>query len=224
MSEKLPFDEKITIRHQMNLYIAGKPLDKRSIYDYKCSELNPLYTTQVLDPFIKHMKRDNTKPLVLDLGTGKGEEGTYMDSREIRTIKADISKAGLKDIKNSIQTVAWRLPFHNAFFDGIHSKDMITHIPPEYRPKLFSELNRITKPGGIVLLCFVNESENGNNQFQTSIKGLELSAQQIGFTIHDKQVWRPSNEYKDWYENKNPRFILKLKNKPMTHYINVFTK
>lgn len=204
------FEKKIIIE-QMNIYKIGGREDEKYLYDYRKAYLSPSYETQVLDPFIQKIKLNNDKPCVLDLGSGTGETSDFIETNGIRTIKADISHSGLKGQNDAVQLSAWRLPFPDDAFDGIHSKDMITHIPPQFREKLFSELSRIIKLEGTLLLCSVNETLEGLSQYPTSRKELIKRAKKNGFTLENTKTWQPEVGDKDWYSTKRPRFVLELK-------------
>lgn len=222
LKEKLSFSnkdnrERKTIGSQKNLYMIGHGEDMMSPYDYRRSELDPAYAIEILNPLIQKTKRVSQNPYILDLGAGKGEEGDYMGSKGVTTIKADISKIGLDKQKNAIQLTSWRLPFKNSSFYGVHSKDMITHIPPEFRSILFSEINRVTKNGGTIILCGAEETQKILNQHETSIHHLVKLIKTEGFVIENKKEWYASKNYKDWYSSRRPRFILELKKPENIH-------
>lgn len=203
--------EKKIISDQMKLYKMGKGENKIYLYDYGRSQLHPTYTSQVLDPFIQKIKKNNITPCALDLGAGRGETSAYLETKGIKMIKADISQVGLRWQKDAVQAMAWKLPFTENSFDGIHSKDMMTHIPPEFREKMFSELNRITKPEGIVTLCSADEQEAELGQYPTSKNNLVEIAEKNGFTLVNTKKWHPAKDLKDWYSTKRTRFVLELR-------------
>ena len=203
--------EKLTIGKQMKIYGMGKEKHWWQLFNYDKSEFDPTYGSQVLDPFIKRLGLNNNTPLVLDLGAGKAASSVYMETKGMKTIKADISNSGLTGQKNTVQATSWALPFSDDSFDGIHSKDMITHIPFRFRNKLFSELYRVMKPGGVVLLCSANQESLADYQYPTSKKGLIKLAEEHGFTVENTEEWRPSSKFKDWYSTRRPRFVLELR-------------
>ena len=195
----------------MQLYGTGERQGRMSQFDYRKSELDPTYTLQILDPFIGKIKRGNLIPRVLDLGAGEGEAGVYMGSKAVNIVKADISRNGLKGECDATQAVAWKLPFPNKTFDGIHSKDMLTHIPTEFRPRLFYELNRVTKPTGRITICSVNQEDGDHFQYPVIKDDLICYAGLYGFSIENSFEWNPNHMYKDWYKSIIPRFVLELK-------------
>lgn len=208
---KLDIKEKGIISAQMQLYGKGEWQKAMDLFDYRKSELDPSYGLQVLNPFIEKTKRNNPNPCILDLGAGVGEAGAYMKSKGVNIIKADISRIGLKGKGNATQALAWTLPFANKAFDGIHSKDMMTHIPPQFRPKLFYELNRVTKPEGRITVCSVNQEGRDLFQYPTIKEDLIRFAGWYGFSIENSYEWKPNGAYKDWYKSRAARFVLELK-------------
>lgn len=210
MPEKLTHWELEIINEQKHVYKIGK-FQEIDIYDYRRSELQPPYIKEVLDPFIKQSKNGSIMPSILDLGAGIGLESAYMRSKDIKITEADISKVGLKAQNDAIQAVAWRLPFPDEFFNGVHSKDMITHVPPEFRQDMFFELNRVTKPGGIVLICSINEQKRGFHQYPTSSKNLVEMSKKNGFVTEYIKEWKPSPNFNDWYHVIQPRIVLEFK-------------
>jgi ubiquinone/menaquinone biosynthesis C-methylase UbiE len=59
-----------------------------------------------------------------------------------------------KQYSNVVQLVgdAHRLPFEDRKFDRVYAKRVFQVLPPASAPMLFSELQRVLKPGGIIVL------------------------------------------------------------------------
>lgn len=198
------------IATQMHVYGMGRRKGFQGNYNYHQAELDPTYSSQVLEPFMERLRRNNKTPLVLDLGAGKGEASDYIEANGMKTVRVDISNSGLRGQRNAVQASSWKLPFSNGSVDGIHSKDMVTHIPPIFRDELFSELNRVMKPGGVVLLCSAEITRGNHYQYPTFKEDFINLAEKQGFTVRDTQEWNRSRQFKDWYTNM-PRFVLVLR-------------
>jgi len=90
---------------------------------------------------------------IIDIGCGRGEfingfvncgmEGHAIDQGS--TAKKFFPKINLKncDIQND------KLPYDDSYFDVIFSKSLVEHF--YYPEKIFSEMNRILKPGGKII-------------------------------------------------------------------------
>lgn len=205
--------ERDVIAKQIGLY--GMGIDHRpSAFNYDRAEFTPDYRTKILLPFIRRLKKKVVTPQVLDLGAGKGEASFHMAINGAKTVKLDISNSGLIGNRNAVQSTAWRLPFSDGSFDGIHTKDMMTHIPPEFRQILFSELYRVTKPKGEVLI-FTAEELSGpaamRHQYQTTQAELIELAEKQGFVLEGTRRWIPTSDTKDWYIEQKPRIALQLR-------------
>jgi ubiquinone/menaquinone biosynthesis C-methylase UbiE len=74
--------------------------------------------------------------------------GFDCDSKMIRQAKT-ISKR----YSNVVQVVgdAHRLPFEDGQFDRVYAKRLFQVLPPTSMAKLFGEMERVLKPGGIVV-------------------------------------------------------------------------
>jgi SAM-dependent methyltransferase len=73
--------------------------------------------------------------------------GVDVEEPLLRRAKAMVAAAGLAD-RVDLQLVApGPLPFEDASFDFVFSKDSIIHIPD--KAALFSEIGRVLKPGGV---------------------------------------------------------------------------
>ncbi|MDP3989384.1 MAG: methyltransferase domain-containing protein [bacterium] len=100
---------------------------------------------------------------VLDLGSGTGNLAVMLcrsganvtavdyssEGQEIHSKKQDCSDIVLHDITQP-------LPFSNDSFDIVFSNNTLYTIPRHKRKKIFSEIYRITKPEGRVIVCNLN--------------------------------------------------------------------
>lgn len=96
---------------------------------------------------------------ILDLGSGTGNialevekmgaEVTGIDSSEIGIEIHRAKKPEAQIIKGDITEA---LPFPNNYFDKIYSNNVIYTLPEEKRGRVFRELNRVLKSGGIIVI------------------------------------------------------------------------
>jgi len=92
---------------------------------------------------------------ICEVGSGSQGIGPFIKKRIFTGVDnnfADYTDKRRKNIKNmvTVECSALRLPFENNSFDIILSLDMIEHINPDERNKIFSELIRISKKFVIV--------------------------------------------------------------------------
>jgi ubiquinone/menaquinone biosynthesis C-methylase UbiE len=72
--------------------------------------------------------------------------GIDVDPSMLRQMDARIARAGLADRIRSLCVEPGPLPFPDASFDVVFSKDSIVQIPD--KPALFAEVHRVLRPGG----------------------------------------------------------------------------
>lgn len=202
--------EKEVIVTQKGLYGMGPTNRYGHYFNYDIAQITPGYKSQVLDPFIKSLSGEEPL-LVLELGSGKGEANQYMGRFGIKVVGLDLCTAGLKGQRNPVVATAWKLPFIEDSFDGIYSKDMMTHIPTGFRGKLFSELQRVIKPDGVVLICSAKQRDIIDYQYPTSAANLIILAKYFGFKLKGIKRWRPERDFNDWYRSRRSRFVLELR-------------
>lgn len=122
--------------------------------------------------FIQKMLRKK-QGLTLDLGCGAGK--TFF-RRVGPVIGIDICLSGLikaKEVYNSVaQADATELPFADELFDFIVSTDLIEHIPGPQKDRLFKEMWRVLKPGG--LLIHEAETLSDNLLFRLAQRDIDL--------------------------------------------------
>ncbi|MEK7658103.1 MAG: class I SAM-dependent methyltransferase [Patescibacteria group bacterium] len=87
----------------------------------------------------------------VEVGCGTGISKFYIKARNF--ILTDYLDNDWLDIKN---VDALNTPFENKSFDFIVSSNMIHHVP--YPLKFFQEMNRILRPGGVLLIQEINAS------------------------------------------------------------------
>lgn len=107
-------------------------------------------------------KSDITDKKILDVGCGYGWcELEMLKLGAAQIVGTDLSETDLetarqyvKDSKVSFSPAsAIDLPFPDHSFDTVVSWDVIEHIPKHTEPKMFSEIERVLKPGGAFYLA-----------------------------------------------------------------------
>ncbi|MCV3207743.1 methyltransferase domain-containing protein [Mesorhizobium sp. YC-39] len=98
---------------------------------------------------------------ILDIGCGSGGITLHLVERHgaghatgfdverpvIETARQRAAARGLSDRANFVQAPPGPLPFTNASFDVVFSKDALLHVPD--KDGLFAEIFRVLKPGGV---------------------------------------------------------------------------
>ena len=138
---------------------------------------------------------------VLDIGCGPGFflkelEGKYYETYGLDISQKAIEEAGkFTNAELRVGDVGEKLPFKDEFFDGIVMADVIEY--PEDYEKTLREVNRITKPGGILFIVALNSSSilhyiQGKNwswykdQYHIHMfneKEMESSLEKAGFAV-----------------------------------------
>ena len=98
---------------------------------------------------------------VLDAGCGTGRMISHLESLGLSEIEGvDLSEAMIEQARSShpqrqfsIGDLA-ALPYPNQRFRGVVAWYSIIHTPPQQLPRIITELARVTRPGGHVLLGF----------------------------------------------------------------------
>lgn len=118
-------------------------------------ELPPLYKEKVLQ-WLQPQLEDKT----LELGIGSGDMLEWLKQYTPGAIGSDINQEFLIKLQkqNTVATDAMALPFANNSFTKSVSMHTIEHIPDLAR--VFQELDRVTKDGGISLHGFPAPSEH----------------------------------------------------------------
>lgn len=99
---------------------------------------------------------------VLDAGCGTGRMLTYLHERDASMVLAgaDLSANMLAKAKEReldadlVQADLTALPYADDAFDGILAWYSIIHTPPHALGTIFAELQRVLRPGGVVLLGY----------------------------------------------------------------------
>lgn len=112
--------------------------------------------------FLKEMKpRASDDRLILDLGCGGGRH-YFCDYGRVIGIDPVLPLLKLaREIYDEVyQTSGFKLPFADGTFDYVVSSDVLGHISAENKDLLFSEINRVLKPGGRTVHCSEADATN----------------------------------------------------------------
>lgn len=99
---------------------------------------------------------------VLELGCAGGVR--YFGSR-YRMIGCDLSAASLRGLAEGYALrlqadAACNLPLLDNSLDAVVSSYFWEHIPPEVKPRILAEINRVLRPGGTVVFLYDVETRN----------------------------------------------------------------
>lgn len=107
-------------------------------------------------------KRDSF--LAIDIGCGLGEATRYFNARDIKTIGLEASKDSIEEAilrdgqSNSyLRGDALNIPFKSGRFEVVLLLDVIEHLPPGSEEAALTEIRRILKGNGILVLSTPNK-------------------------------------------------------------------
>ncbi len=118
---------------------------------FKSQKEPPKCILDAMDRILGDKKFD----LALDAGCGSGRYIPFFKKRCKKIIPVDIDpKRGLPNVRKMSLT---NLKFKNNKFDFVYNIDVIGHMEFKDWPKTVSEMLRVVKPGGFVLITFPNQ-------------------------------------------------------------------
>jgi ubiquinone/menaquinone biosynthesis C-methylase UbiE len=133
-------------------------LTAQKYHDLFHNEMNEKeYDRKLLDSLAARFNKDL---IVCDAGCGPSAHiGRYLFEKGIKVIGVDISEKCVEiaklynpDMKFEIADIG-AMPFENNSFDGLISYYSIINTPKIYMNRLFTEFNRVLKPGGYLLVA-----------------------------------------------------------------------
>ena len=113
---------------------------------------------ELLAPLFRDRFGPETPPEVLDIGCGVGRLHPLLQPLVGRLAGADISPESLKRAKHENSAVEYRLiengalPWPAQCFDATLAVSVVHHVAPRERTLFVSEMRRVTKRGGLVIL------------------------------------------------------------------------
>lgn len=135
---------------------------------------------------------------VFDAGSGTGNLSILLKNMGHEVIGMDYSLAGIELHKskdkeaNVIQgDLTAKLPFDDNFFDVIVSNNVIYTLPIEKWDGVFSEFNRVLKPGGIIVISNINKNFKPLNILLTHMK-ISVSKNGLMKTVIDFFIFLPA--------------------------------
>jgi ubiquinone/menaquinone biosynthesis C-methylase UbiE len=171
-------------------FLQHKEIHTRWESDYLNPEMDHFYDLAFQD--ILRRLQPTAASTILDAGCGycyhtvrlarSGAKITAVDFSEIALTAAreTIDRAGITDQVSLRQADLTSLPFHDASFDYVVSWGVLMHIPQ--LEKALSELARVLKPGGVLVL-----SEN-------NMRALDVSIRERLIHLVKRALWRPSEK------------------------------
>lgn len=107
------------------------------------------------------MNLGRSRRVILDLGCGGGSRFL---ARMGYVVGVDLSLASLRNAKKvynqAVHTDISSIPFPDACFDFIVSRDVLGHIPPAQKKSVYQEMFRLCRNGGHVIHAIEVESQN----------------------------------------------------------------
>lgn|SRR3989338_4842545 len=102
---------------------------------------------------------------ILELGSGQGQDALYFAKQGYDVMATDLVDTGLKEceqkgksqdlsINFQLVDIAEPLPFEDKSFDIVYSHLGLHYLNKEGTKKLFQEIYRVLKPGGILASLF----------------------------------------------------------------------
>lgn len=114
------------------------------------------------------LRRRYREPRILDLGCGGGNPELlnagvlYGVDYSPTSLKHSLARQSYAML---INCNAAQLPFEAETFDCLVSSDFIGHVPPQEKEKLFSEMSRVLKKGGLCAHVIETDSDNFVKEF-----------------------------------------------------------
>lgn len=175
---------------QSESFLGQRPIHTQWESDYLNPDLDRFYDLAFAD--LLKVLRPGPDDRILDAGCGycyhtarlarSGAFITAIDFSEaaLSAAKQTIASAGIADRVQLRQADLTKLPFEDDSFDSIVSWGVIMHIPE--MEKALSELARVLKPGGTLVLC------------ENNLHSLDVAIRERAVRILKKVIGRPQAE------------------------------
>ncbi|MBI4993637.1 methyltransferase domain-containing protein [Candidatus Wolfebacteria bacterium] len=195
-------------------------MDQKTIDTY--NELAKKYDAETLDFWDRFPKTiinkfiEFAKGKVLDVGSGPGRDGLILKKNGLEVMCLDASEAMVKLSQErgllSILGDFNALPFPEEFFDGVWAYTSLLHVPKSEIAKIFMEIRRVLKMGGIFGLGLIE----GNTELYRENLGI---GKQRWFSFYKK------NEVEKLLTQNGFEIIYFEEFKPKTkNYLNFISK
>lgn len=165
-----------------------------------------------------HLTKDD---IVLDIGCDKGDLVQYLLPHCKSVFGIDVNREAIHDstVPNLIIGDARRTDFPNGYFTKIVSSHTIEHISD--LPSLFREIDRIIKPGGLIVLYYPWELFRGMGTMRNS--WIFYRNPLKGYKIHINKL--NHNNIRQFIEGTHLKIIKrKFFFDPQPGYITIVTK
>lgn len=161
-------EERENLRKNMKeFYSKSKPY----LEQLKKHDLNVF--RKYIEKILQYCRKESK---IVDVGCGIGQVANFLASKGYNVTGIDISPLFIKEARKSGKATflvmsATELDFEDNSFDCAISAETIEHVV--YPDKMLSEMSRVVKPGGLVILRFPN-TQDKIKQIKTMITGRTL--------------------------------------------------
>jgi len=136
---------------------------ERSLYAYQ--RFKHKKESQVLKNAIKSINEDKVKVLDVACGTGRMIPPAHSCGKLVDYYGIDTSQTMLDSINEWFHTPskiikgdATKLPFEDNSFDVVFTFHLLWHLPPEVQAEVLDEMERVCKPGGVIVFDVINDN------------------------------------------------------------------
>jgi len=153
---------KLLYKTYNDIYSEIKDLNNQDFWDKKLeSDKNEMNKSSIfidkIDKVINFLKKKEGKMLNIGFGNGLLERKLGKSNEDLELFGIDISRYAVKKMNKRL-TGEYKLgniikiPFKSSAFDYIIALDVLEHIRPSKTLKALSEVNRVLKKGGVLIV------------------------------------------------------------------------